>query len=129
MDRIRSTVCKVVLYLHCAGVSKAEVGLELDELEQAAELTLQEAAQQVHLPGSVESTRQKQDGAGGDGSGDQLLQVCRAIQNKLILSHEDSDDSSDSEEDSDDDSDLSDSDEEEEAAAPSGPGSLGLNSQ
>ena len=77
--------------------------MELEELEQAAELTLAEQ-QQDH---SKEDNSQQTEPA------DQLQQVCQAMQNKLTIgSEEDSDDSEESDDSSDsDDSSSSESEE------------------
>jgi hypothetical protein len=77
------------------GLSKTDVGLELEELEEAAELTLQEE----RLTTAEDSVR-KEDGAPQD----PLLLMCRNIQDKLTLASHDSDDSEDDSEDDSNDS-------------------------
>ncbi len=96
-------------FFHYQGQSKRDVGLELEELEEAAELTLQEE----RLTTAEEDGGKKEDGA----SQDPLELICRNIQDKLTLASHDSDDSeddsSDSENDSSDSDDSSDSEQDE----------------
>ncbi len=83
-------------FFHYLGLSKTDVGLELEELEEAAELTLQEE----RLTTAEEDGVKKEDAAPQD----PLLLICRNIQDKLTLASHDSDDSEDDSCDSEDDS-------------------------
>jgi hypothetical protein len=101
------------MFFQYLGLSKTDVGLELEELEEAAELTLQEE----RLTTAEEDGVKREDAAPQD----PLLLICKNIQDKLTLASHDSDDSEDdssgSEDDSSDSNDSSDNEQDEKKPA------------